>query len=75
MEKQKEKTMESNNQFYLLSIYLKTNERSQSWLARRLQISPMTISKWKRDNKIPHVQKLAICQVTGTTYEQLWEDV
>jgi len=35
----------------------------------------MTISKWKRDNKIPHVQKLAICQVTGTTYEQLWEDV
>jgi len=68
--------MESNNnEFYGLKLWLNENERSQSWLSKRLQISPMTISKWKRDNKIPHVQKLAICQVTGTTYEQLWEDV
>lgn len=73
---EKEKTMESNNnEFYGLKLWLNENERSQSWLSKRLQISPMTISKWKRDNKIPHVQKLAICQVTGTTYEQLWEDV
>ena len=73
---EKEKTMESNNnEFYGLKLWLNENERSQSRLSKRLQISPMTISKWKRDNKIPHVQKLAICQVTGTTYEQLWEDV
>tara|TARA_R100001443_G_C3343010_1_gene174923 strand:- start:154 stop:357 length:204 start_codon:yes stop_codon:yes gene_type:complete len=67
--------MSNNNEFYGLKLWLNENERSQSWLSKRLQISPMTISKWKRDNKIPHVQKLAICQVTGTTYEQLWEDV
>ena len=65
----------NEDQFYGLNIWLNINERSQAWLSRRLEISPMTISKWKRDNKIPHVQKLAICQVTGTTYEQLWEDV
>ena len=67
--------MNNKDEFYLLSIYLKTNERSQAWLSRRLQVSPMTISKWKRDNKIPHDKKLAICQVTGTSMEQLWEDV
>ena len=65
----------NNNIFYLLDIYLKSQERSQAWLARRLEISPMTISTWKRENKIPHTQKLAICQVTGTTYEQLWEEL
>tara|TARA_R100000963_G_C4620691_1_gene88271 strand:+ start:174 stop:377 length:204 start_codon:yes stop_codon:yes gene_type:complete len=67
--------MNNNNEFYGLKLWLLQNERSQAWIAKRLQISPMTISKWKRDNKIPHVQKLAICQVTGTSMEQLWEDV
>ena len=67
--------MNNNNEFYGLKLWLLQNERSQAWIAKRLQISPMTISKWKRDNKVPHVQKLAICQVTGTSMEQLWEDV
>jgi uncharacterized membrane protein YbaN (DUF454 family) len=65
----------NNNEFYLIDLWLKTNERSQAWLSRRLEISPMTISTWKRENKIPHTQKLAICQVTGTSMEQLWEGV
>lgn len=67
----------SNNedQFYGLNIWLNINERSQAWLSRRLEISPMTISKWKRDNKIPHVQKLAICQVTGATMVELWGEL
>lgn len=65
----------NNNIFYGLDIYLKSQERSQAWLARRLEISPMTISKWKRDNKIPHVQKLAICQVTGATMVELWGEL
>tara|TARA_B100001250_G_scaffold351822_1_gene324187 strand:- start:134 stop:343 length:210 start_codon:yes stop_codon:yes gene_type:complete len=65
--------MESNNnEFYGLKLWLNENERSQSWLSKRLQISPMTISKWKRENKIPHVPKLAICHVTGATFQQLW---
>ena len=65
----------NNKEFYLLNIWLNINERSQAWLSRRLQVSPMTISKWKRDNKIPHDKKLAICQVTGTSMKQLWEEV
>ena len=65
----------NKKEFYGLNIWLNINERSQAWLSRRLEISPMTISKWKRDNKVPHVQKLAICQVTGTSMEQLWGDV
>jgi uncharacterized membrane protein YbaN (DUF454 family) len=67
--------MINNSEFYLIDLWLKTNERSQAWLSRRLEISPMTISTWKRENKIPHTQKLAICQVTGTSYEQLWEEL
>lgn len=64
-----------NKEFYLIDHWLKTNERSQAWLSRRLEVSPMTISKWKRDNKVPESKKLAICYITGTTYEQLWEVV
>tara|TARA_R110002051_G_scaffold296513_1_gene362625 strand:+ start:1115 stop:1318 length:204 start_codon:yes stop_codon:yes gene_type:complete len=67
--------MNNNNEFYGLKLWLLQNERSQAWIAKRLQISPMTISKWKRDNRVPHDKKLAICQVTGTSMEQLWEDV
>jgi DNA-binding XRE family transcriptional regulator len=63
------------NQFYLLNIWLNVHERNQSWLARRLQINRVTISQWKKQNKVPEHMKLAICYVTGTNYEQLWEEV
>jgi len=67
--------MSNNKEFYSLKMWLLQNERSQAWIARRLEVSPMTISKWKRDNKVPESKKLAICYITGTTYEQLWEVV
>ena len=67
--------MNKDNQFYLLDIWLQTHERSQSWLARRLEINKVTISQWKQQNKVPQHMKLAICYVTGTNYEQLWEEV
>jgi DNA-binding XRE family transcriptional regulator len=67
--------MISNREFYSLNLWLRENERSQSWLARRLQVHKVTISQWKKNNKVPHTMKLAICQVTGTTYEQLWEEL
>jgi DNA-binding XRE family transcriptional regulator len=67
--------MNKDNQFYLLDIWLQTHERSQSWLARRLEINKVTISQWKKQNKVPQHMKLAICYVTGTNYEQLWEEV
>ena len=67
--------MNKDNQFYLLDICLQTQERSQSWLARILEINKVTISQWKKQNKVPQHMKLAICYVTGTNYEQLWEEV
>jgi DNA-binding XRE family transcriptional regulator len=67
--------MNKDNQFYLLDIWLQTHERSQSWLARRLEINKVTISQWNKQNKVPQHMKLAICYVTGTNYEQLWEEV
>ena len=67
--------MNKDNQFYLLDIWLQTHERSQSWLARRVEINKVTISQCKKQNKVPQHMKLAICYVTGTNYEQLWEEV
>tara|TARA_R100001129_G_scaffold186125_2_gene176550 strand:- start:584 stop:790 length:207 start_codon:yes stop_codon:yes gene_type:complete len=64
-----------DNVFYLLDAWLHTNERTQSWLARRLEINRVTISQWKKQNKVPMQSKLAICYVTGTSFEQLWEEV
>ena len=64
-----------NDTFYLLNAWLKTHERSQSWLARRLDINRVTISQWKKQNKVPMQSRLAICYITGTSYEQLWEEV
>lgn len=67
--------MNNNNVFYLLDIWLTTNERTNSWIARRLEINRVTISQWRKQNKVPMQSKLAICYVTGTSYEQLWEEV
>lgn len=65
----------NNDKFYLLNLWLHEHERNFSWLARRLEIHRVTISQWKKKDKVPHIAKLAICQVTGATYEQLWEVV
>lgn len=65
----------TKNVFYLLDIWLTTNERTNSWIARRLEINRVTISQWRKQNKVPMQSKLAICYVTGTSYEQLWEEV
>jgi len=60
------------NDFYLVKIWLDANERSQNWLANRLELHKQTIHIWKKTGKIPHQSKLAICYVTGTNYEQLF---
>jgi DNA-binding XRE family transcriptional regulator len=67
--------MSKSNDFYALSIWLAANDRSQSWIAKRLEIHKQTITQWKKQNKVPQHMKLAICYVTGTNYEQLWEEV
>jgi len=46
--------------------------RSDSWLTRKQVISTALDSGWKRAGKIPTNSKLAICYITGQSYEQLF---
>jgi hypothetical protein len=64
--------MSKDNDWYMVQIWLDTNERSQAWLSRRLDIHEVSINRWKRAGKISEVGKLAICYVTGQNYEQLF---
>jgi hypothetical protein len=64
--------MSKENDWYMVQIWLDTNERSQAWLSRRLDIHEVSINRWKRAGKISEVGKLAICYVTGQNYEQLF---
>ena len=61
-----------NNDWYHVGIWLHVNERSQAWLARRLEVHSVTVSKWKRDERIPHTQKLAICHISGCSFDELF---
>ena len=64
--------MSNDNDWYMVQIWIDTNERSQAWISRRLDMHEVSINRWKRTGKIPQVGKLAICYVTGQTYEQLF---
>ena len=64
--------MSKDNDWYVVQIWLDTNERSQAWLSRRLEVHEVSINRWKRAGKIPTNSKLAICYITGQSYEQLF---
>jgi len=64
--------MSNDNDWYMVQIWLDTNERSQAWLSRRLEVHQVSINRWKRAGKIPTNSKLAICYITGQSYEQLF---
>jgi hypothetical protein len=64
--------MSNENDWYMVQIWLDTNERSQAWLSRRLEVHQVSINRWKRAGKIPTNSKLAICYITGQSYEQLF---
>jgi len=64
--------MSKDNDWYMVQIWLDTNERSQAYLSRRLEVHEVTVNRWKRAGKIPQVAKLAISYVTGQNYEQLF---
>ena len=64
--------MSKDNDWYMVQIWIDTNERSQAWISRRLDMHEVSINRWKRTGKIPQVGKLAICYITGQTYEQLF---
>jgi hypothetical protein len=64
--------MSKENDWYMVQIWIDTNERSQAWISRRLDMHEVSINRWKRTGKIPQVGKLAICYITGQNYEQLF---
>jgi hypothetical protein len=64
--------MSKENDWYMVQIWIDTNERSQAWISRRLDMHEVSINRWKRTGKIPQVGKLAICYITGQSYEQLF---
>ena len=64
--------MSNDNDWYMVQIWLDTNERSQDWLSRRLEVHQVSINRWKRAGKLPTNSKLAICYITGQSYEQLF---
>ena len=64
--------MSKDNDWYMVQIWLDTNERSQAWLSRRLEVHQVSINRWKRAGKIPTNSKLAICYISGQSYEQLF---
>jgi hypothetical protein len=64
--------MSKDNDWYMVQIWIDTNERSQAWISRRLDMHEVSINRWKRTGKIPQVGKLAICYITGQSYEQLF---
>jgi hypothetical protein len=66
---------EKKNDWYPVGIWLQANDLKMAWLSRRLEVSPMTISIWKKNGKIPHSQKLGICYVTGETYDSMFGGV
>lgn len=64
--------MNKNNDWYSIQLYLDVNERSMAWLSRRLGVHINTIRSWKRTGKVSQMGKLALCYITGQTYEQLF---
>ena len=44
--------MNKDNDWYMVQIWLDTNERSQSWLADKLGISRQAVHNWKKQKKI-----------------------
>ena len=54
---------------------LKENERSLSWLSRRLDMSRVTLSTWASGKVTPsYAYKLAICYVLNKPYEELFKE-
>ena len=55
--------------------HLKENERSLSWLSRRLDMSRVTLSTWASGKVAPsYAYKLAMSYVLNVTYEELFKE-
>lgn len=59
-----------------LKVWRDKNELSQEAAAERLQVKPMTVSRWERGNHLPNKRQWPVIErVTGITAAELAEHV
>ena len=56
----------------LVRVYLDVNERSNAWLARRIEVDPSLVTRWLTGARTPTIeQRIVIESVTGVP-ARLW---
>jgi len=58
--------MSKRKEVEYLKIYLEENERTASWLARKVNVSPTAVHYWLQNKTKPTMkQKIKITSITG----------
>lgn len=65
--------MNKINDFYMLDLWLKENQRSVTWLADKVGVSRQAVYIWKDKGQIPESRKYAICYALQEDYGYLFE--
>jgi len=67
--------MKQTNDWQPIDDWLYINDRSISWLARRLSLSKQAVHTWKKNKNIPDDRKPGVAYALGTSVEILWEEL
>ena len=67
--------MKQTNDWQPIDDCLYINDRSISWLARRLSLSKQAVHTWKKNKNIPDDRKPGVAYALGTSVEILWEEL
>ena len=67
--------MKQTNDCQPIDDWLYINDRSISWLARRLSLSKQAVHTWKKNKNIPDDRKPGVAYALGTSVEILWEEL
>ena len=61
--------MKQTNDWQPIDDWLYINDRSISWLARRLSLSKQAVHTWKKNKNIPDDRKPGVAYALGTSVE------
>ena len=67
--------MKQTNDWQPIDDWLYINDRSISWLARRLSLSKQAVHTWKKNKNIPDDRKPGVAYALRTSVEILWEEL
>ena len=67
--------MKQTNDWQPIDDWLYINDRSISWLARRLSLSKQAVHTWKKNKNIPDDRIPGVAYALGTSVEILWEEL